>query len=122
MLVNWEVCTAKQPAEVFPATSVVDAGQTCNLSAKLVEDTLCMLVNWEMMTSPKWWYNHQVPEKQIKHSNLLRRDLGNSGTHPNHSGNGIGIGIDIGKVDFIHTHMRQLNISPFLSLPQSTKA
>jgi len=40
MLVIWEKCTAKQSAEVFPVTSVVDAGQTCNLIATLVEDTL----------------------------------------------------------------------------------
>jgi len=39
-------CTAKQSAEAFPVTSVVDAGHTCNLIAKLIEDTLCMLVNW----------------------------------------------------------------------------
>jgi len=51
MLVNWEVCTAKQSAEVFPATSVVDAGRTCNLSAKLIEDTFCMLVNRELCTT-----------------------------------------------------------------------
>jgi len=38
MRVNWEVCTAKQSAEVFPATSVVDAGRTCNSSAQLIED------------------------------------------------------------------------------------